>query len=91
MSNGENVLVQATGLCKVYHDGTRELEVLRDAELQVRKGEITSIVGASGAGKSTLLHLLGALDKPNKGAIVRALPQVTQMIRKVSGSVGFCV
>ena len=66
------VLVHATGLRKVYHDGTRELEVLRDADLTVHKGEIISIVGASGAGKSTLLHLLGALDKPNAGRITLA-------------------
>jgi len=72
MSNRENgrPLVEARGLSKVYHDGTRELEVLNDAELVVRKGEIISIVGASGAGKSTLLHLLGALDRPNKGNVL---------------------
>lgn len=67
-ANGD-VLVEARGLRKVYHDGTRELEVLREAELTVRRGEIISIVGASGAGKSTLLHLLGALDKPNAGTV----------------------
>jgi lipoprotein-releasing system ATP-binding protein len=66
--NGQ-VLVEARGVSKTYHDGTRELEVLRGADLTVRKGEIISIVGASGAGKSTLLHLLGALDKPNAGTI----------------------
>lgn len=66
------MLVEATGLSKVYHDGTRELEVLNNAELRVKRGEIISIVGASGAGKSTLLHLLGALDKPNQGQIILA-------------------
>lgn len=63
------VLIEARGLDKSYHDGARELEVLRGADLTVRKGEIISIVGASGAGKSTLLHLLGALDKPSAGTI----------------------
>lgn len=69
-NGGGQVLVEARGLCKTYHDGTRELEVLGGADLTVRKGEIISIVGASGAGKSTLLHLLGALDKPNAGTIL---------------------
>lgn len=64
-----HVLIEARGLTKAYHDGARQLEVLRDADLTVRKGEIISIVGASGAGKSTLLHLLGALDKPSAGTI----------------------
>lgn len=66
----DQLLVDARGLSKSYHDGTRELEVLRGADLTVRKGEIISIVGASGAGKSTLLHLLGALDRPNAGTIL---------------------
>lgn len=66
---GSEVLIEARGLNKSYHDGTRQLEVLHGADLIVRKGEIISIVGASGAGKSTLLHLLGALDRPSAGTI----------------------
>lgn len=37
--------------------------------MEVKKGEIVSIVGASGAGKSTLLHILGTLDKPDQGEL----------------------
>lgn len=46
------------------------LSVVKDVSLHVNEGEIVSIVGASGAGKSTLLHLLGALDKPDKGSVL---------------------
>lgn len=46
------------------------LSVVKDVSLQVNEGEIVSIVGASGAGKSTLLHLLGALDKPDRGSVL---------------------
>jgi len=35
----------------------------------VAKGEIVSLVGASGAGKSTLLHIIGTLDKPDRGTV----------------------
>ena len=45
------------------------LEVLKGINFLVDKGEIISIVGASGAGKSTLLHIIGTIDKANKGEV----------------------
>lgn len=44
-------------------------EILKGVNVEVRKGEFVSIVGASGSGKSSLLYILGLLDKPTEGRV----------------------
>ena len=68
MSNND-FLLEAKGLHKSYQMGTAEVRVLKGVDLAIRKGEFVAVVGASGSGKSTLLHILGALDKPDKGLV----------------------
>ncbi|HKT80976.1 MAG TPA: ABC transporter ATP-binding protein [Vicinamibacterales bacterium] len=62
--------LDARGLVKSYTVGGRTLTVLRDLDLSVAAGEMVAIVGASGVGKSTLLHVLGGLDRADRGEIV---------------------
>jgi len=65
----DDFILKAEGIYKSYRMGTAEVRVLKGADLAAKEGEFLAIVGASGSGKSTLLHILGALDKPDKGIV----------------------
>ena len=62
-------IIEVAGLFKSFHDGEKELAVLKDLDLKVASGEFVSITGRSGSGKSTLLYQLGLLDRPDAGSI----------------------
>jgi lipoprotein-releasing system ATP-binding protein len=59
----------STDLWKAYPTRNGSIGVLRGVTLSVEAGEMLAIVGASGVGKSTLLHLLGGLDRADRGQV----------------------
>ncbi|WP_341760220.1 ABC transporter ATP-binding protein [Candidatus Endowatersipora endosymbiont of Watersipora subatra] len=69
MSNSELVL----SLCRInqtYRKNDHSLIILKDADLEIRRGELVALIAPSGAGKSTLLHLAGLLEKPDSGSLI---------------------
>jgi lipoprotein-releasing system ATP-binding protein len=71
--------LSASALSKSYRDAAVPVEVFRDLDLRVERGEILAIVGPSGIGKSTLLHLLGGLDRSDSGTIHVGEDDLTRM------------
>jgi lipoprotein-releasing system ATP-binding protein len=65
----EAPLLEVTGLCKSFQTPRGSIDVLRDLDLTIRRGERLAILGQSGVGKSTLLHVLGTLDHPTSGQV----------------------
>ncbi len=71
-------LLTASGIERSYGS----LQVLKGIDLQIEPGEIVAIVGASGAGKSTLLHIIGTLDRPDKGKVIIQDTEVSKLGNK---------
>lgn len=65
--NEKNV-VKVRNLVKIYDTGEIKYHALKGINLDISKGEFTSIMGTSGSGKSTLMNILGCLDKMNEGS-----------------------
>lgn len=55
---------------KIYNMAGKDFYANNDISFELKKGELTVIVGASGAGKSTLLNILGGMDSNSKGQVV---------------------
>ena len=66
----EEVILSAKNIIKDYREGALVTNVLKGVNFDVRKNELTAIIGSSGSGKSTFLHILGTLDKPTSGEIL---------------------
>ena len=67
--NGK-IRLEMHGVSRKYHQGDSVINVLREADLAIRGGEMTALVGPSGSGKSTLLNIAGLLERPSAGEVI---------------------
>jgi putative ABC transport system ATP-binding protein len=65
----EPLIIEVQNLYRTYRAGDVDVHALRGANLEVKKGEFVSVIGASGSGKSTLFNVLGALTSPTSGSV----------------------
>ena len=68
MKNG--TVYELQNVTKTFCQGSIEVHAVADVDLDVKTGEFLVVAGPSGSGKTTLLQLLGALDRPTKGAVL---------------------
>jgi len=64
-----SVVLEILNLAKQYRLGDQVIHALNGVSLHASAGELVAIMGASGSGKSTLLHLIGGLDRPDRGHV----------------------
>ena len=69
MSSTDGILATLTGVDKQYHRGGEDIQILRELDLEIPRGEFLALMGPSGSGKTTLLNLLGGLDRPDAGSV----------------------
>jgi ABC-type lipoprotein export system ATPase subunit len=71
-------VLSTRGVVKHVGGGRARQAILRGVDLDVERGEMVAVLGRSGSGKSTLLHLLGGLDRPDRGRISVAGEEISR-------------
>jgi putative ABC transport system ATP-binding protein len=64
-----DAVIEATDLTRTYGEGDYAVQALRGCSIEIRRGELTAVMGPSGSGKSTLMHILAGLDRPTTGSV----------------------
>ena len=64
-----NEIIRLTKISKRFIVTNKHINVLKNVNLKINKGELVSLTGPSGSGKSTLLHIIALLDKPTTGEV----------------------
>jgi putative ABC transport system ATP-binding protein len=72
-------VIEAKELTRRYGEGDTAVDALRGCSIDVRRGELTAVMGPSGSGKSTLMHILAGLDRPTSGTVLIDGKDITKL------------
>ncbi len=78
----DNIILKLENLNKEYRAKSENLCILDNLNMEVKSGEMLSIIGKSGSGKSTLLNMIGILDKPDSGSVYYMGDDVSKFTEK---------
>jgi putative ABC transport system ATP-binding protein len=73
------VLIELSGVHKIYRTGKLEYPALRGVDLAIEDGDMVAIVGPSGSGKSTILNMITGIDRATSGAVTVDGQRIDQM------------
>src|SRR5215211_3484090 len=74
-----DAVIEAKELTRRYGVGDTAVDALRGCSIDVRRGELTAVMGPSGSGKSTLMHILAGLDRPTSGSVAIDGTDITKL------------
>lgn len=74
-----NLMIKLSNITKVFQQGNRTIQALKDVSLHVPAGQIYGVIGASGAGKSTLIRCVNLLERPTQGNVLVDGQELTQL------------
>jgi putative ABC transport system ATP-binding protein len=74
-----DAVIEAKELTRRYGEGDTAVDALRGCSMDVRRGELTAVMGPSGSGKSTLMHILAGLDRPTSGSVAIDGKDITKL------------
>lgn len=66
----EKIFFEMKNICRSYHMGDEDMQVLNNVSLKLERGEYLSVLGPSGSGKSTLMNIIGCLDVATSGSYI---------------------
>ncbi len=78
-AKSDEIVLDASGLAKVFGNGSSPVRAVDGVDLRVRHGELLLIMGPSGSGKTSLLTMIGGLLRPTSGVVRIGGHDITSM------------